>query len=252
MIKLRLSKFEPLQRIEFAFVLLPDNQTLNKLHILAQKIDSLLQSLSVRTDIPHKWGLYCNQKLKLPHLSIGQYGILGTDIDILDELVKDISARTPIIKQKMNTHLTMIDGYIFFDSADVFEHVNENIRDAYIGLRECYMKRIHTKFPITQMTFAKKKFCNDKNELALIDQHFQNWGTPEYNRMRPHFTMHYHPPFQIEEMQAALNSSDDIKNQIKELSNIDLIRIGVVPIDTFGNPMDTYALSLHPLASQLS
>lgn len=240
-------KIEPLERVEFAFVLLPDDTTLRKLLTLSQTIYALLQDLPLRRDIPHHWGNYLNKPLILPHLSIGQYGLLGDDIDQLHEIIKNVATSTTIIYQKMNNKLSIIDGYIFFDAQNVFSTVDIHIKNMYINLRKLYMRHIQTKFPIAQMVFTKKTIANNEQELTLIDKHFQNWGTPEYDRMRPHVTLHYHPPFQQEDMTKILKFNVDITKQIETLSTIAFTRLAAIRIDTFGNPIEDKALCLHSL-----
>ena len=67
--------FEPLERIEFGFVLLPDDTILAKLKHASETIRFLLDDLTRRDSIPPFWGSYVNQVVVIPHISIGQYGV---------------------------------------------------------------------------------------------------------------------------------------------------------------------------------
>lgn len=238
--------FEPLQRIEFGFVFLPDDDALEQLYKMSRYIYYLLQDIETRI-VPVEWGSYINHALRIPHLSVGHYGVLGCELPELKEIVQEIAGKTPIIAQKMKSTLSVLDDYIFFDSMECFSEVNHHIRDVYIDLRVRYMERIHTKFQKAHVLFAKKCFTNNPKELTLIEGHFQNWGTPEEDRMRPHFTMHYHPPFVLKKMKEILASNAELTKQIAALSTITLTRLGIVQVDTFGNPVEDGLLCAYPL-----
>lgn len=247
--KVNTSHAEPFDRVEFAFVLLPSNTELNHLLSLAQTVHYVVQDAVLRNDIPHEWGSYLNSALRMPHLSIGQYGILGNELDVLKKSVRDVSLVTPVITQSMKETLTILDDYIFFDSTECFENVNDYIRATYLALRERYFERVRTQFPITQALLAKQRFANDPLECELIERYFQNWGTPEENRMRPHFTLLYHPPYGKESMHKILDENNSIKMQLASLSTITLTHLGVVQIDPFGNPVANGLLCSYPLVN---
>ena len=246
--KVNTNPVEPFERIEFAFVLLPSNTELQHVLSLAQTVHYILHDAELSNDIPCEWGSYHNQALRMPHLSIGQYGILGTELDILKSIVHDISAVTPVITQSMNDTLSILDDYIFFDSTECFEKVNTHISTAYQRLRALYFKQIQTRFPIAQALLAKQRCANDPLECELIERCFQNWGTPEENRMRPHFTLHYHSRYVNESMHTILDENKSIKMQLASLSTITLTHLGIVRIDTFGNPVANGLLCSYPLA----
>lgn len=245
--QLSTTTIEPFDRVEFAFVLLPSNTELKHLLSLAQTVHYVLQDADLRKDIPDEWGSYQNLALRLPHLSIGQYGILGKELDILKNIVHDVSINTPIITQAMSETLSILDDHIFFDSKECFEKVNVHICTAYQALRERYFEQIQTRFPITQALLAKQRCASNPLECDLIERCFQNWGTPEENRMRPHFTMHYHPPYVKESMHHFLDENQSIKMQLASLSTITLAHLGVVQIDAFGNPVANGLLCSYPL-----
>jgi hypothetical protein len=175
--------------------------------------------------------------------------MLGTELDILKSITRDVSIITPVITQLMRDRLSILDDYIFFDSTECFEKVNTHISTAYQRLREIYFKQIKTLFPIAQALLAKQRCANDPNECELIDRCFQNWGTPEENRMRPHFTLHYHPPYVNESMHNILDENQSIKMQLASLSTITLTHLGVVQIDPFGNPVVNGLLCSYPLVN---
>lgn len=239
--------FEPLERIEFAFVLLPSDSVLEQLASMAAIVHELLQKATVRDTLPREWGTYRNQALRFPHLSIGQYGALADDLEALKAITHEVSLLTPALTQTMQETLSVLDDYIFFDATDCFANVKPALRDAYIHLRKRYFDRIPTRFPIKQALYAQKRFTHQTDELNLLTRYFQNWMTPEEDRMRPHFTMHYHPPFVKESMVRILTASKDLERHLKALSTIDLTRLGIFQIDTFGNPLEKGLLCVYPL-----
>ncbi len=245
--KVNTNPVEPFERVEFAFVLLPNNTELKHLLSLAQTVHYILQDAELRNDSPCEWGSYHNLALRMPHLSIGQYGMLGTELYILKSIVHDVSTVTPIITQSMNDTLSILDDYIFFDSTECFEKVNTHISTAYRALRERYFECIQTRFPIAQALLAKQRCASDPLECELIERCFQNWGTPEENRMHPHFTLHYHPRYVKESMHHILGENQSIKMQLASLSMITLTHLGIVQIDTFGNPIANGLLCSYPL-----
>ena len=239
--------FNPLDRIEFGFVFLPEDSVIKQIKDISETVNFLLEKLPLKDEIPEYWGDYKNKTAVLPHLTIGQYGLLGCDLNILKNIVKNISDKTPIINQGMENKLSVLDDYIFFDSKELYERINTAIKGTYLKLRESYMSEIQTKFPVSQIIFAKKQFLDNDQELNLLEKNFQNWGTPENDRMRPHFTVHYHPPYEKERMIEILDTNKDLGDQLKKLSNVKLTRLGVVQIDTFGNPIEAKLLCDYPL-----
>jgi hypothetical protein len=242
--------FNPLERIEFGFVFLPEDYVIKQIKNISETVNFLLEKLPLRQDIPKYWGDYKNKIAVLPHLTIGQYGLLGCDLDILKNIVKNVSKKTSIINQKMEKKLSVLDDYIFFDSAELYENVHTAIKNTYLELRQLYLSEIHTKYPISQVLFAKKQFFDNDQELNLIANNFQNWGTPENDRMRPHFTVLYHPPYEIEKMIDILNANKDLGDQIKNLSNVKLTRLAALQIDAFGNPIEDKLLCDYPLVER--
>ena len=102
---------EPLDRIEFAFVLLPDDTILGRLQRMAQTVHFLIQGAPFRENVPVEWGMYANQPLRMPHLSIGQYGMLGCERDVIIKITKEVSFLSEAICETMNKTLTVL--YLF-------------------------------------------------------------------------------------------------------------------------------------------
>jgi hypothetical protein len=184
----------------------------------------------------------------MPHLSIGQYGALGTDIGLLDTITRDVSIKTPVIQLNMCPKLSLFGSYLFFDARECFEHVDEHICSAFKLLRTNYFDKIETRFPVAQAHLAKKRLINNPSEMQLLNLYFQNWMIPEYNRMRPHFTMLYHPPFEPDSMITLLEKNEDIKQLLNALSTVTLTHLGVLQIDTFGNPIENGLICSYPLS----
>jgi hypothetical protein len=84
---------------------------------------------------------------------------------------------------------------------------------------------------------VKKNNLDESDEVAFINRYYQNWGIPEQERMRPHFTMLYHPPFNNNDMKRTLAANENLTNQLNDLASIKFTRLGVVQIDSFGNPV---------------
>ena len=238
---------EPFERIEFGFVLLPEEDILQKIKLLSEMIYLELQNLRILEKLPAYWGTYKNKKAKFPHISIGQYGVLGVEIEDIKNFVKEISNKTSIIIERMKPNLSVLDDHVFFDVENYFENINPKIRDLYLVLRGHYFNKIQTKFSIAQSLLYKKTNPHNAEEISFINLYFQIWGIPEGNRIRPHFTMLYHPPFKRGEIEEHLYQNSAIKNKLNELNTIRLSRIGVVQIDTFGNSLRDGLICAFPL-----
>ena len=241
------TSFEYYERIEFGFVLLPEDHILQKIKSLSETIYNELQHFSIQNNLPNYWGTYINKKVEIPHISLGQYGALGCELEDIKKFVNDVSKKTSTFTECMKPHLSVLDDHIFFDVKNCFENVNTQIGKLYVVLRELYFGKIQTKFPIAQSLLNRKKYPHNTEELNLIDQYFQNWGIPEGHRLRPHFTLLYHPPFKREEMEKHLSQNANIQTKINELDTILLSRIGVIQIDTFGNPLRDGLICVFPL-----
>ncbi len=241
--------FEPLERIEFGFVLLPEDDVLQELKYLSERITSLLDSLEWRSNLPALWGTYINKSVIIPHISIGQYGVLGCEIESLKEIAQGACEQISQIKGAMKDELSVLENHIFFDLKNCFERVNPEIVRIYSILRTRYFEQIRTNFPIAQALMLKKEQQNKKEEVNLINQFYQNWGIPEGNRIRPHFTLLYHPPYNGDETRNILENDCILVHKIKKLNSTLLTRIGIMQIDPFGNPVEDGLLCVYPLNS---
>lgn len=110
------------------------------------------------------------------------------------------------IQETMKTSLSVLENHIFYDVENCFERVNPEIVKVYLRLRAQYFEHIQTKFPIAQALMFKKEQPKKTEETNLINQYYQNWGTPEGNRIRPHFTLLYHPPYHGDEIRHKLEN----------------------------------------------
>jgi hypothetical protein len=241
--------FEPIERIEFGFVLLPDDDVLQEIKQMSEIINSLLHPLVWRGNLSPFWGTYVNRHVVIPHISIGQYGVLGCEVERLKSIVQGACAQISQIREAMELDLSILENHIFFDLVNCFEHVNPEISRAYLILREQYFENIQTRFPIAQALMFKKEHQHKEEEINLINQYYQNWGMPEGDRIRPHFTLLYHPPYHHDEMKNTLENDPVLKKKLTSINEILFTRIGVVQIDPFGNPIKDGLLCVYPLNS---
>jgi len=116
--------------------------------------------------------------------------------------------------------------------------------DLYKRFRKYYLDKVHTKF---RTRLAESEFIENQNrpeEQRHIRTYFQNWGTPEGNRMRPHLTLVYN--YLIEDKKTneiLLNFAIPY-----ELQRIILPYIGIIEVDQHGNPVSDgmmYKVPLH-------
>jgi len=242
--------FEPIERIEFGFILLPDDDILQEIKQISETITSLLHPLAWRSNLPPFWGTYINKNVVIPHVSIGQYGVLECEVESLKSIVQGACEQISQIREVMEPDLSILENHIFFDLVNCFEHVNPEINRAYLILREQYFEKIQTKFPIAQALMFKKEHQHKKEEINLINQYYQNWGIPEGDRIRPHFTLLYHPPYHHDKMKNTLENDPVLKQKLTSINEILFTRIGVVQIDPFGNPIKDGLLCVYPLNSR--
>jgi hypothetical protein len=122
--------FEPIERIEFGFVLLPDDDVLQEIKQMSEIITSLLQPLVWRSNLPPFWGTYVNRNVLIPHISIGQYGVLGCEVESLKSIVQGACEQICQIRDAMKSDLSILENHIFFDLNNCFERVNPEISKA--------------------------------------------------------------------------------------------------------------------------
>lgn len=241
--------FEPAERIEFGFVLLPDDNVLQEIKQLSETITSLLHPLAWQSNLPLLWGTYINQNIVIPHVSIGQYGVLGCEVESLKSIVQGACEQIGQIRESMKSELSILENHIFYDVENCFDLVNPEISRAYLILRAQYFENIQTRFPIAQALMFKKEHQHKKEEINLINQFYQNWGTPDGDRIRPHFTLLYHPPYDHDEIKNILENDPVLKQKLSSINEIFFTRIGVVQIDSFGNPVKDGLLCVYSLNS---
>lgn len=222
---------QPMERIEFGFVLLPDESTLRVVQGLANTVSIAVKGL---TSLPLNpdWGNYSNEVVRVPHVSVGQYGYLGKEYSTLKEIVTQVAGNFSPLEEPLSEALYATDENIFLDFRNINGKTNPKIIDLYRDLRHEFMTKMATKFPIAQALKARLENKDKPEELSLIDEHFQNWGTPEEDRIRPHFTLVYNYSAM------ASNVSDAIKDISvpPSLKTITFNSLGIAQIDTWGNP----------------
>lgn len=242
-----LHNLQPTDRIEFGFVLLPDKSQMTQLIKLRDQIATHFAKAPLNPANPIH-GTYINKPTTLPHVSVGQYGLLAMEIQKLIDITKEVAARTPILKESMAPALSITVENIFFDTANTREETNPIIVDLYRKLREKYMERIYFKLMITQALIAKLENKNNLEELTLIKKYYQNWGIPEGNRIRPHFTMIYNYTISKEQLETAFAADVALKDMLQKLRTITFTRLAIVQIDFWGNPLENGIIAEFPLA----
>ncbi|MDP2058359.1 MAG: hypothetical protein Q8J97_01370, partial [Flavobacteriaceae bacterium] len=239
-------RFKPTDRVEFGFVLLPDPSKLNDLTNLAEETLSNLSevpSLKEKEEDIIRDG-YNLVLTRLPHVSIGQYAALGIELDALKSIVDEVSDAIPVITEPMKADLSVTNENIFFDVENINASTNPVIVGLYKKFRDLYMTRIRSKQPIRQAYLQMVNNKNNPEELAFIQKHYQNWGTPEGDRIRPHFTLVYNYSGNKDDTQARLSMS-----KIPESLNVvRFTHIGLVAIDFWGNPLPEGLIYVVPLA----
>lgn len=226
-----IQKISQLERVEFAFVLLPEPSTLKEIHNVAQEIAKTLAPLSQQSQ-NLIWGEDCNKVVRMPHVSVGQYGLLGLELPTLSHLVSEVAQQFTPVTEEILPKPSVTKENIFMDFLNIREKTNQTIIDLYIKLRERYMAEIQTRFPITQALLERFSNKEDHKELKLLDQGYQNWGTPEDNRIRPHFTLFYNHTASEMDCKKALENFTFPNT----LSNITFTKLGIMQIDLWGNP----------------
>jgi len=205
----------PDDRIEFGFVLLPKDD-----------IGCIVKK--AKNSINPQTASGANTPAALPHVSLGQYGVLRAERDKLKVILERVAKNFKVYLAPMADHLSVTAENIFFDFAKVGKDTDPKLVKLYKAFREQYFKDLKAPFPIAQALYEKA--IGDKGEGALIDQYYQNWGTPEGDRIRPHFTMIYSYNQSKQECEAALQ-----KAKINLPKTIKFNRLAIVEIDRVGN-----------------
>ncbi len=90
---------------------------------------------------------------------------------------------------------------------------------------------------IAQAAAERTRNLSNAQELELFDQYFQNWGTPEGHRIRPHFTMLYNYTKSKADLEAAFATDEHLSTLLANLRQITFTRLAIVQIDFWGNPI---------------
>lgn len=211
--------------VEFAFVLLPDEGVSKEIKELAGETLSC-----VRERIPA--GERSNE-VTIPHLSLGQYAILSSDWENLKIIPGVLAQQYSSFYEEMKRCLSIVENNIFFETANLKENTNPTIIQLYKDLREQFFKYIITKHATRQARLQLERHADNPQEVKLIEECYQNWGTPEGNRIRPHFTLVY----RYEGSQANVEDALEIIRIPNSLQRIDFTHLGIMEIDFWGNPV---------------
>lgn len=218
------------QKIEFAFVLLPDEEGSRQAEEVGLNVAAEVQRYSLEKSDPTRKNSY-NSPLRLPHVSIGQYGLEEKELSILYDILREAVRRYSPFNEAISHNLSVTEENIFLDFEGIYEKTNPQIIDLFLFLRKAYMDRVQTKFPIAQAERAKQENSTNPEEVELIEKYYQNWGIPEHNRIRPHFTLlyNYNPPREVIEK--------IIGHIAIPFQSIKITRLAALPIDYWGNAL---------------
>ena len=223
-----------IRKIDFGFVLFPQPEVIRKIKELAETVVTALSAVPKMAPLPSIVGSQQRMSVINPHVSVGQYGILGCDIPLLFEIVEKVSRNFSPITEEMKDIPVQGDNTISLESTHINAAVNRKIRELFLNLRTGYFDRIGSRCPINQALYQKSQnWYKNQEEVGLIDQYFQNFGIPEANRMRPHFTLVYNHVSDRESLKKLL-SEIQIPTPLKEIT---FCTLGVVEIDFWGNAL---------------
>lgn len=155
------------------------------------------------------------------------------EFEALKAIVDTIASDYSVVEEPMNPHLTVTAENIFWDASGVREHTNPLLKEMYIRFRTHYFASIRTKHPITQALYEKYLNVGDAHEMEFLEKYYQNWGTPEDNRIRPHYTLVYnYGPSRdvVETLIKAINVSH------LEDGTVTFNKMALVEIDFWGRP----------------
>lgn len=228
--------------IEFGFVLLADEQQTAEVKALA---DSAFQKILVLPQLSNDATSFSKHSSSVthPHVSIGQYALKKSELPKLKEIIKKVAVNLKTITESMASTLTVTKENIFFDVSNQKVAVNPVIKKLYLNLRSAYMRKIKSKQFIRQALQAEKDNQDKPEELTLLKNCYQNWGTPEKNRINLHFTLVYNYKGNKSEVE------DKVKliEIPKTLKQIKFTRLAILAIDYWGNPLPNDILYSVPL-----
>ncbi len=212
------------ERIEFGFVLLPKHDLSPLVKVVKAKIAK------------HDKSSGRNTPALMPHISLGQYGVLRAELPELVNILKEVAKNFKTYRAPMAGKLAVTAENIFFDFKHIKADTDPKLIDLYRAFRCAYMNQIKSRFPIAQALF--ERINGDEIDVELIDKYYQNWGTPEEHRIRPHITVIYDYSQPQEEVEAMLNKASMLKHLPNDL---EFDRIALVTIDPVGNGLKVLA-----------
>ncbi|MBY0281374.1 MAG: hypothetical protein K2W94_04365 [Alphaproteobacteria bacterium] len=213
------------ERIDFGFVLLADPLQEKALEILCNTILEKMPCYDCEEEQ--------SVRVRKLHLSVGHYAILRAEVEELKTITQEIAKQFSALDVPMKENISISKHHITLECLGLHEHTNPKIVEMYKRLRSLYLQRIITKQPTTQAYYQKFLHKDNNSELALIETCYQNWGTPEDNRIRPHFTLVYNYAGEKNKVEEALKDIATPHN----LRSLRLTRLGVAALDLFGNPL---------------
>lgn len=92
---------------------------------------------------------------------------------------------------------------------------------------------------IPQALMQQYENRNDIAEVEFINRNYANWGTPEGNRIRPHYTLVYNYMAARKQIEKALYPLI----VPEELSLITFDQLGIIQIDGWGNALEIVSSS---------
>jgi hypothetical protein len=209
-------------RIDFGFVLLPDLAQVNELLAFRDGVREKLLSLRSSANVP----------VTLPHISVGHYALLAAEIPTLKMLLDKVVVEFSEIIEEMRAHLHVSKYNISLECVNLRDRTNPQIVKMYKCLRKTFLEDVITKQPTIRAYHHKLIFKDQPMELELIDNFYQNWNTPELNKIRPHLTLIYsHAGKEL------VSSAIDEITVPASLKTIKFSYLGVVAIDLNGNPL---------------
>ena len=219
--------------LDFAFVLMDSTQK-DLINQQASKIHYSINHVSLVNDIAPIIADYKNVVVRIPHASIGQYGIKKSELDILTKIVDEKAALYKPIPQTMNSHYNIQGHNINLTATTLGNDTTLVIKRLYEELRNDYKTQVKDKFRIVHAQWLYDTSADKSKERQLIEEHYQSWNMPEDNRFNIHYTMIYNSMRNKGHVYTILNQT----TVPDTLQNINFDTLGIAEIDFWGNPMN--------------
>ncbi len=230
----------PTDRIDIGFVLLPDPLQVSSLLSYRDMVLERLSGISPKKEESTRKPI--NVPVEMPHISLGHYALLAEELPMLREIINKVAFEFSALTEPMSEVLHATEYNLSFECKNLREAVNPVIVDLYLNLRDKFFNEIVTKQP-TIRGLHLKYVCKDKpTEFELLEKYYQNWNTPEYNRICPHFTLVYSHVGR----ENIISTLSKIKTP-PSLSEIRLTHLGLIAIDLNGNPLPDGLIHAVPL-----